>query len=81
MRERRRDKSYEERMRRRGSRLELGVELARDEIGMVREFDDLHQGTVGRDAAYAEPRRLQRPARLPIVGQLVAVAVALRNAQ
>ena len=61
--------------------LELRMELAGDEVGVARELDDLREGAVGRDAAHAQPRRLQRPARLGVNRQLVAVAVALGDGQ
>ena len=60
-----------------GARLELGVELSGDEVRVRRQFDDLHELAVGRKAAYLEPGRLEPLARLAVVGELVAVAVAL----
>ena len=74
------DEAEEERVRGGRAGLELRVELARDEVGVARKLDDFREGSVGRDAAHAQPRRLQRPARLGVHRQLVAVAVPLGNA-
>ena len=61
--------------------LELRVELAGDEVGVARKLDDLREGAIGRDAAHAQPRRLQRLARLGVHRQLVAVAMPLGDGQ
>src|SRR3989475_5750191 len=71
------DEAGEQRVRPRGARLELGVELAADEPGVVGELDHFHERAVGR-----QPR-----APHPVLGQhvavgvryLVAVAVALAH--
>lgn len=42
------DKASKQRMRLEWLRLELWVELASDEVGMVRKFDHLDVSTVGR---------------------------------
>src|SRR6516162_6119390 len=47
----RRDESEEERRRARGARLELRMELRRDEPRMVGELDDLDQSTLLEGAA------------------------------
>ena len=48
------DEADEERVRRGRARLELGVELAGDEVRMLRlrKLDDLHKPAVWREAAY-----------------------------
>src|SRR6266511_844503 len=63
--ERRANEPPEQRMWAHRPRLELGVELAADEPWMVRQLDDLHQGTVGREARAAHP----------VLGELVAIGV------
>src|SRR5438034_17062 len=67
----------EQRMGAHRPRLELGVELAADEPRMVRQLDDLHQGTVGREARAAHPVLAELVAIG--VGHFVAVAVPLAH--
>src|SRR5204863_6496791 len=69
------DEALEERVALHRPRLELGVELAGDEPGMVAELDHLDQRAVGRDAGEHEPALLE-PLAIGVV-HLVAVAVAL----
>ena len=49
--DRRGDEPGEQRMRARGPRLQLGMELAADEPRMIRQLDDLDELAVGREAA------------------------------
>ena len=48
------DKAFKQRMRLVGFTLKLGMELARNEEGMVGMFDDFHQFTIRRLAAENE---------------------------
>ena len=54
-----RDEALEQRMRLVRLALELGMELAGDEERVVRQFDDLHQLAVRRQAAEDEARLLE----------------------
>ena len=45
-------------MRRLRARLEFGVELAANEVGMLRELDHLHQPFVGETPEISMPRPL-----------------------
>src|SRR6267142_5906307 len=65
----------EERRRARRARLELGMELAGDEPGMVRELDDLDQPALLKRARHDEAG-VDEP-RPEVVVDLVAVPVAL----
>src|SRR2546422_5370471 len=69
------DEALEERVALHRPRLELGVELAGDEPGMVAELDHLDQRPVGRHAGEPEPALLE-PLAIGVV-HLVAVAVTL----
>src|SRR2546430_3062930 len=60
---RRPHESCEQRVRARGARLELGMELAPDEPGMVRQLDHLDQRAIGREARAAHPVFRQHVAR------------------
>src|SRR5581483_3603411 len=76
--ERSRDELAEERRRARGPRLELRMELRRDEPGMVGKLDDLDEPSLLERPADDEPRIDEL---LPeCVVHLVAVAVALGDA-
>src|SRR5207249_1988565 len=59
------------------ARLELGMELAPDEPGVVRQLDHLDERTVGGQAGAAHPVFRQHVA--VSVGYLVAVPVALAH--
>ena len=48
------DEAEEERMRLQRLGLELGMELAAEEVGMIGEFNDLHVGSVGRASGDAQ---------------------------
>src|SRR5207253_10240054 len=73
--ERRSDELAEERRGPRGARLELGVELARDEPRMVRKLDDLDEPAFVHGSGDDEPRLDElRPV---VVVHLVAVPVPL----
>src|SRR5438034_3471452 len=74
-RERGADELPEERRRPRRARLELRVELAGHEPGMVGELDDLDEPTLLERSGHSEPRVDQR--RAVVVVDLVAVAVSL----
>src|SRR6188508_3705638 len=69
-------KSEEKRMRAMRPALELGVELARDEIGMVGDLDDLHQASIRRGAADKQSRALEALAILVVHFPAVAMALA-----
>ncbi len=73
--ERRANKGEEQWMRGQRLRLELGVELAAEEPGMFRRFDDLHVLAVRGTASYAESGIRERFFVFAI--ELVAVPVAL----
>src|SRR5882762_9941466 len=75
--ERRADEGKEERMRGQRLGLEFGMELAAEEPGMLRRFDDLDVLAVGRAAGDAESGIGERLFVLAV--ELVAVAVALGN--
>src|SRR5512145_1642896 len=68
----------EERMGIQGLGLELGVELAPQEIRMIGDLHDLHEGAVRAHAREREALLLQGLAELRLV-ELVAVAVALAD--
>src|SRR3989449_4436582 len=71
------DEAGEQRVRPRGPRLELGVELAADEPGVVGELDHFHERAVGRQPGAPHPVLGQH---VPVgVRYLVAVAVALAH--
>src|SRR5256885_10215690 len=59
------------------SRLELGMELAGDEPGMIRQLDDLDESALLEGPADDEPR-LDQLLAVEVV-HLVAVPVALRS--
>ena len=61
--QRRPDELAEERVRRHGPGLELGVELAAQEPGVVAELDDLHQVAVGDMPAEDQPLFLDSRSR------------------
>ena len=65
-------------MRRCRTRLELGVELSGDEVGVLRlrEFDDLDELAVGGCSADLQPRGLKCLPRLAVVCEFVAVAMS-----
>src|SRR6476660_666492 len=73
--ERRADEAAEERSRPRRPGLELRVELARDEPGMVRELDDLHETALLEGPAHDEAG-VDEPVAERVV-DLVAVPVPL----
>src|SRR5262245_65984869 len=54
------DEGCEQRVRLPRPRAELGVELAGDEEGVVRQLDDLHELLLGPDARNAKPSLLER---------------------
>ena len=70
----------EQRVGLQGLGLELGVELAAQEVGVVRQLDDLHEGAVRAHAGEGHALGLQGPAEVRLV-ELVAVAVALADLQ
>src|SRR5919201_384944 len=55
----------EQRVRPRGTRLELGVELAADEPGVIGQLDHLHQRPIGRETGAAHA----------VLGEHVAVGI------
>src|SRR5713226_8180304 len=57
---RRRNERAEQRMRLQRLRLELGMELAADEMRMVRQLDHLNVSAVGRRTGNSQPRRHHR---------------------
>src|SRR5207302_10125074 len=69
------DEGRKQRVRLKGPRLQLGVELHADEPGMVFVFDDLRQHAVGRQAREAQAMLFEAV----LVGgvDLITVAVAL----
>src|SRR6185437_3890151 len=71
------DEIAEERMRARGSALELRMELRRHKPGMVFELDDLHELVIRRAPANQHARALHAAA-VGII-ELVAMAVALKD--
>src|SRR5262245_34534170 len=73
--ERRRDELAEERRGPRRARLELGMELARDEPGMVGQLDDLDEAALLERPRHHEPVLDELLAVLVV--DLVAVAMAL----
>ena len=73
-----RDKTDEERMRSGRATLELRMELAGDEVRVLRQLHDLHQLAVGRRASHLQASRLDRLLLLRAVRKLVAVAMPLR---
>src|SRR5688572_26835758 len=64
-------------MRRRRSALELGMELAADEVRVLLQLDHLDELLVGARAREHEARLLERLA--VVVGELVAMAMALAD--
>src|SRR5690242_8484306 len=74
---RRADESREQRVRTRGPGLELRVELAADEPGVIGELDHLDQRAVGRESGAAHA--VLREDVAVGVGDLVAVAVPLAH--
>ena len=71
------DELAEERVRLEGLGLELGVELAAEEVGVAGDFDDLDVGLVGSGAAEAQAAAGEQGFVLAV--ELVAVAVALAD--
>src|SRR6185295_12643479 len=71
------DERLEQRVRRLRARFELRVELAADEIGVLRQLDHLHQAAVGRRARDEHAVAGQRLA--VVVVDLVAMAVPLAD--
>src|SRR5262249_61587309 len=71
------DEGCEQRVRLPRPRAELGVELAGDEEGVVRQLDDLHELLLGPDARNAKPSLLERVE--VVVVHLVAVAMPLAD--
>ena len=65
-------------MRRCRTRLELGVELSGDEVGVLRlrEFDYFHELAVGGCSADLQSRGLKCLPRLAVVCEFVAVAMS-----
>src|SRR5438105_14763496 len=59
---RRPDEGREQRVRRKRSRFQLGMELDADEPGMILVLDHLRQETIGRHAAEAHPVLLEAAA-------------------
>ena len=61
------------------ARLELGVELRGDEVGVARQLHYLDEFSVRRRAAYIEPCGRQRLLHFAAIRKLVAVAMSLGN--
>src|SRR5258706_2616397 len=74
---RRRDECAEQRMRLQRLRLELGMELAADEMRMVRQFYHFDVSPVGRRTRNPQPSRHHRLFVFTI--EFVAMAVALAD--
>ena len=76
--QRRIDEAEEERVGRGRSALELRVELACDEVWVLRlrQFHDFHELAVWRDARDCQTGRNKRGPPVAVVGELVAVTVA-----
>src|ERR1019366_9331509 len=70
------DEGAEQRMRFHRFGLELGMELAAEEPGMIGDFADLHVGSVGRLAGDTKSRGLQRFLVLAVEFEAVAVTLA-----
>ncbi len=71
------DEGGEERVRARGARLQLGVELTADEPRMLRQLDDLDERSIGGESAQAHP--VLDEAFAIGVGDFIAVAMALAD--
>src|SRR5664279_3168938 len=71
------DECREERMRVQGPALELGVELAAQEEGVVLQFHDLHEDAVGAHAREYQALVLQ--GLLVLVVELVAMSMPLAD--